>query len=127
MSKVRKENNSGKPPSSRLQETGGKFVLRNMCACRQSIRNILRKTSRTRLSLMPKNAAWRSSEPIPDAGKSGLNIRGRNGLTRLIDDVEAGDPGFEVILVYDISRWGRFQDADESASDVNTPNDHSLK
>ncbi len=50
-----------------------------------------------------------------DAGKSGLNIRGRSGLTQLIDDVEAGDPGFEVILVYDISRWGRFQDADESA------------
>jgi DNA invertase Pin-like site-specific DNA recombinase len=33
----------------------------------------------------------------------------------MIQDVEAGEPGFSVILVYDVSRWGRFQDADESA------------
>ncbi len=50
-----------------------------------------------------------------DAGKSGLKLEGRNGLRQLIDDVEGGDVGFEAILVYDISRWGRFQDADESA------------
>lgn len=50
-----------------------------------------------------------------DAGKSGLNIEGRKGLRQLIADVQGGDPGFESILVYDISRWGRFQDADESA------------
>src|SRR6185436_18360620 len=30
-------------------------------------------------------------------------------------DVEAGEADFTTILVYDVSRWGRFQDADESA------------
>ena len=50
-----------------------------------------------------------------DAGKSGLKIEGRIGLRQLIDDVEDGQTEFDVILVYDISRWGRFQDADESA------------
>lgn len=50
-----------------------------------------------------------------DAGKSGLNIDGRDGLKRLIDDVQASRTDFAVVLVYDISRWGRFQDADESA------------
>ena len=50
-----------------------------------------------------------------DEGKSGLSIEGRDALKQLIDDVEAGAADFEVILVYDISRWGRFQDADESA------------
>lgn len=50
-----------------------------------------------------------------DAGKSGLKIEGRNALRQLIDDVEGGATDFDVILVYDISRWGRFQDADESA------------
>ncbi len=50
-----------------------------------------------------------------DAGKSGLNIEGRDALRQLIDDVEGGDTDFDVILVYHISRWGRFQDADESA------------
>jgi len=50
-----------------------------------------------------------------DSGKSGLKIEGRAGLQSLITDVEEGNASFEVILVYDISRWGRFQDADESA------------
>lgn len=50
-----------------------------------------------------------------DAGKSGLRIQGRAGLTQLIEDIEAGQTAFKTVLVYDISRWGRFQDADESA------------
>ncbi len=50
-----------------------------------------------------------------DEGKSGLRIDGRAALQRLIRDVESGKANFNVILVYDVSRWGRFQDADESA------------
>lgn len=50
-----------------------------------------------------------------DSGKSGLRIDGRNGLKELIDVVQSGAADFKVILVYDVSRWGRFQDADESA------------
>ncbi|HUQ71690.1 MAG TPA: recombinase family protein [Planctomycetaceae bacterium] len=50
-----------------------------------------------------------------DEGKSGLNVAGRESLRRLIADVQAGEAPFSAILVYDISRWGRFQDADESA------------
>jgi DNA invertase Pin-like site-specific DNA recombinase len=50
-----------------------------------------------------------------DEGKSGLNIQGREGLTRMIEMVQSGLADFKAILVYDVSRWGRFQDADESA------------
>jgi DNA invertase Pin-like site-specific DNA recombinase len=50
-----------------------------------------------------------------DAGKSGLRIDGRDALKQLIHDVENGNADFSDILVYDVSRWGRFQDADESA------------
>ncbi|WP_437225967.1 recombinase family protein [Planctomicrobium sp. SH661] len=50
-----------------------------------------------------------------DAGKSGLNVAGREQLKQLFDDVQSGQADFQAILVYDISRWGRFQDADESA------------
>jgi DNA invertase Pin-like site-specific DNA recombinase len=50
-----------------------------------------------------------------DEGKSGLRIDGREALQRLIRDVESGEADYQVILVYDVSRWGRFQDADESA------------
>jgi DNA invertase Pin-like site-specific DNA recombinase len=50
-----------------------------------------------------------------DAGKSGLNIRGRSGLQRLLRDVQAPMVPFKAVLVYDISRWGRFPDPDEAA------------
>jgi DNA invertase Pin-like site-specific DNA recombinase len=50
-----------------------------------------------------------------DHGKSGLRIEGRDALKQLLSDVESGVAGFRAILVYDVSRWGRFQDADESA------------
>ena len=50
-----------------------------------------------------------------DAGKSGLRLDGRDALKQLIHDVENGLADFNAILVYDVSRWGRFQDADESA------------
>src|SRR5438034_2286376 len=36
-------------------------------------------------------------------------------LFRSLDDVRLGLAYFKVILVYDVSRWGRFQDSDESA------------
>jgi DNA invertase Pin-like site-specific DNA recombinase len=50
-----------------------------------------------------------------DPARSGLFFRRRTGLQRLITDVQAGQADFNVILVYDVSRWGRFQDTDESA------------
>src|SRR5271155_3203017 len=50
-----------------------------------------------------------------DAGKSGLRIDGRDALKKLIHDVRNGEADFSAILVYDVSRWGRFQDVDEPA------------
>ena len=54
-------------------------------------------------------------ETYADDGKSGLSVSGRLSLQKLIADVQSGNVRFKVILVYDVSRWGRFQDADESA------------
>lgn len=50
-----------------------------------------------------------------DEGRSGLRIKGRPGLIELIEDVQSGQADFDQILVYDVSRWGRFQNTDESA------------
>ena len=50
-----------------------------------------------------------------DDGRSGLRIEGRHALRQMINDVQAGDQLYRAILVYDVSRWGRFQDTDESA------------
>jgi DNA invertase Pin-like site-specific DNA recombinase len=54
-------------------------------------------------------------ETYADEGRSGLNVAGRESLKRLISDVQENNADFDAILVYDVSRWGRFQDADESA------------
>ncbi len=49
-----------------------------------------------------------------DEGISGLTFKGRPGIQKLIEDVESGNADFELVIVYDVSRWGRFQDVDES-------------
>ncbi len=61
-----------------------------------------------------KEHQYRIIATYSDAGRSGLALKNRPGLMRLLQDVIAG-PQFAVILVYDVSRWGRFQDADEAA------------
>jgi DNA invertase Pin-like site-specific DNA recombinase len=50
-----------------------------------------------------------------DPARSGLDLVHRPGLRKLLEDVLRTDAGYEAILVYDVSRWGRFQDTDESA------------
>ena len=50
-----------------------------------------------------------------DHGRSGLNIAGREGLNKLMSDVKSKRTDFSALLVSHVSRWGRFQDVDESA------------
>lgn len=50
-----------------------------------------------------------------DEGKSGLSIDGRDSFQQLLTDIQSGNADFEAVLVYDVSRWGRFQDPNESA------------
>src|ERR1035441_4476259 len=50
-----------------------------------------------------------------DEAKSGLVLRRRLGLAKLLSDVVGGPQPYKAILAYDVSRWGRFQDTDESA------------
>ncbi|WP_311268585.1 recombinase family protein [Sphingobium sp. WCS2017Hpa-17] len=49
-----------------------------------------------------------------DHGIGGLSHRGRRGLQQLLDDVESDRANFSVLLIYDVSRWGRFQGLDEA-------------
>ena len=51
-----------------------------------------------------------------DEGRSGLTIDGRPGLQKLLADVENGRADFSAVLVYDVSRLGRFQDPDQAAA-----------
>lgn len=55
------------------------------------------------------------SRTYSDSAKSGLWLKNRPGLRELLRDVAQGNTGYKAILVYDVSRWGRFQDTDEAA------------
>ena len=50
-----------------------------------------------------------------DSGKSGLTLTNRSGLQQLLADVLSPEVRFKAVVVLDVSRWGRFQDVDESA------------
>jgi DNA invertase Pin-like site-specific DNA recombinase len=50
-----------------------------------------------------------------DDGRSGVTLHNRPALVKLLKDVLGQARSFDAVLVYDISRWGRFQDVDESA------------
>jgi len=50
-----------------------------------------------------------------DEGRSGLTLDGRTGLLSLLETIRSGKAEFTTVLVYDVSRWGRFQDIDEAA------------
>lgn len=81
-------------------------------------------TDKQKLSLAYQAAAiqryaeahgFRIVQTYEDKGRSGLTIKHREGLARLLRDVVSGDQVFKAVLVYDVSRWGRFQDTDEAA------------
>src|SRR5258708_9043305 len=50
-----------------------------------------------------------------DAARSGVVFQRRECRQQLIQDVVKHDVLYKEILVYDVSRWGRFKDCDEAA------------
>jgi DNA invertase Pin-like site-specific DNA recombinase len=74
-------------------------------------------STENQLDRIKEYAARRGMEIVrvfADEGKSGLSVKGRESLRGMIAEVEQGKADFKAILAYDVSRWGRFQDADES-------------
>ncbi len=62
-----------------------------------------------------KNHGFTVEKTYADAGRSGVVLKYRVNLSKLLKDVVSGNADFKAILVYDVSRWGRFQDTDEAA------------
>jgi DNA invertase Pin-like site-specific DNA recombinase len=67
------------------------------------------------IALYAAQRGFRIVKTYADPAKSGLRLKNRAGLKQLLKDVMEGRQEFRVILVYDVSRWGRFQDSDEAA------------
>lgn len=51
-----------------------------------------------------------------DRGKSGLTAEGRDGFNEMMNDWVKQKDNFNFVLCLDVSRWGRFQDIDLSAT-----------
>jgi DNA invertase Pin-like site-specific DNA recombinase len=51
-----------------------------------------------------------------DRGKSGLTAQGRDGFNDMMENWVKKRDDFEFVLCLDVSRWGRFQDIDLSAT-----------
>ncbi|MEX9782109.1 recombinase family protein [Providencia manganoxydans] len=62
-----------------------------------------------------------------DFGKSGLNLSGRAGLQALMDDIAQQRIKISAILLYDVSRFGRFQDPDEAGYYSHLIKKHGVK
>ena len=50
-----------------------------------------------------------------DPGKTGVVAKHRRGLRELVTDVLSGNANYRAVLVYDVSRWGRYPNNDEAA------------
>jgi DNA invertase Pin-like site-specific DNA recombinase len=61
------------------------------------------------------NRGYNIVKTYADDGRSGLKVDGRDALKQMLADVQSAASEYKAIIVYDVSRWGRFQDADESA------------
>jgi DNA invertase Pin-like site-specific DNA recombinase len=76
-----------------------------------------RTRTENQAEIIAQYAARRGFEIVrtyADEGKSGLRLDGRQALQEADRRRPRRQADFEAILVYDVSRWGRFQDADES-------------
>ncbi|WP_177176040.1 recombinase family protein [Sphingopyxis sp. YR583] len=70
---------------------------------------------RTAIAAFAARRGFDIVETYIDAGRSGLTLARRPALKQLFADVLSGQAKFRAILVLDVSRWGRFQDTDQSA------------
>ncbi|MGI6854239.1 recombinase family protein [Mesorhizobium sp. 1B3] len=91
------------------------YALRSISARLPNIITILAKIRKKRYVSYAESHGIDIIRTYADEGKSGLTLDGRDALQQLIRDVVTGETDFSIILVYDVSRWGRFQDADEGA------------
>ena len=76
-------------------------------------------STENQLAVIERYAAEHGMEIVAtysDEAKSGLRLENRPGMRRMLADAQRTDSGFDTILVYDISRWGRFQNPDQGAS-----------
>ena len=70
---------------------------------------------RLRIQEYAEKHGFKITQTYEDPGKTGVVLGKRRALRALLGHVVSGEAPFKAILVYDVSRWGRFQNPDEAA------------
>lgn len=101
--------------SNRTKDYGMSRKIRAIGYCRRSTKDMQENSLEIQEELIRKYAQEHDYELIRiSADKaSGRQIAGRDSFLELLKAVDKED--FEKILVRDVTRWGRFDDVDESA------------
>jgi DNA invertase Pin-like site-specific DNA recombinase len=74
------------------------------------------ENQKAQIAVFAETHGYEIIDTYADHGRSGLTRKERSQLNRLLRDVTNPKRQFSTILVLDVSRWGRFQDADEHAA-----------
>lgn len=65
-------------------------------------------------------------DPLCDEGISGVEAYNRPAFQELFKRIESGVANFKYVLVYDVSRWGRFANPNEAAAREWICNEHGI-
>ncbi len=110
---------TGKPnPKQHPEPEPTKPRLRAVAYLRMST-ELQQYSTDNQMAVIERYAAENDMEIVAtysDEARSGLRLENRPGMQQMLADAQSEASGFDTILVYDISRWGRFQDQDEAAS-----------
>src|SRR5258707_12815415 len=104
------EGTGGTEPSPAIVRRAIEYVRMSTEHQRYSIEN-----QKTAIAAYAHERRFEVVRTYIDPGRSGLTLRRRRGLQQLLSDALQPSPDFSAILVLDVSRWGRFQDIDQSA------------
>ena len=109
---------TGKPDPKTPNSAAAKPRRRAVAYVRMST-DLQQYSTDNQMAVIERYAAENDMEIVAtysDEARSGLRYDTRPGMQQMLADAQSADSGFDAILVYDISRWGRFQDQDEAAA-----------
>ena len=110
---------TGEPEPKPARNTGQAKPRRRAVAYLRMSTEHQEYSTQNQIAAIKRYAAENDMEIVAtysDEARSGLRLENRPGMRQMLDDAKREEAGFDTILVYDITRWGRFQNPDQSAS-----------
>ncbi|MCY4499125.1 MAG: recombinase family protein, partial [Rhodospirillaceae bacterium] len=110
---------TGKPAPKLDPNSGPAKLPRRAVAYVRMSTDLQQYSPENQVAVIERYAAESDMEIVAtysDEARSGLRLENRPGMRQMLADAKREKSGFDTILVYDVSRWGRFQNPDQSAA-----------